>query len=166
MSSLPVVCHPRRGRAARCHERPRGDNFARDFIEVKLHHVGISVGQRRAAPTPRAGQIAPRTDRRCRSVGQQAVGPRSTHSRPHWRTRPFFWPGLASSWGNQISTGVVSGIPRDELSARAGSFLNASTSPLVLSRMARPGADVREAELLQKLSDASADEIRRRTSQR
>ncbi len=36
---------------------------------------------------------------------------------------------------------------------RAGSFFKHLDDPLVLSRMARPGADVREAELLQKLSD-------------
>ena len=36
----------------------RGD-VARDFIEVKLHHVGISVGQRQRRSLSRAGQIAP-----------------------------------------------------------------------------------------------------------
>jgi hypothetical protein len=36
---------------------------------------------------------------------------------------------------------------------RAGSFFKPLDDPLVLSRMTRPGADVREAKLLQEFSD-------------
>jgi hypothetical protein len=36
---------------------------------------------------------------------------------------------------------------------RAGSFFKPLDDPLVLSRMTRPGADVREAKLFQELSD-------------
>src|SRR5471030_920115 len=42
---------------------------------------------------------------------------------------------------------------RDEPSARAGSFFKPLDDPLLLSRMPRPGADGREAKLLQELSD-------------
>ena len=37
----------------------RGE-VARDFIEVKLHHVGVGIGKRQGrSDAPRAGQIAP-----------------------------------------------------------------------------------------------------------
>src|ERR1700679_618375 len=42
---------------------------------------------------------------------------------------------------------------RDGPSAHAGSFIKSLDDPLVLRRMARPRADVREAKLLQKLAD-------------
>ena len=51
MSSLLVVCHPALSSSkAAC---PLGD-VARDFVEVKLHHVGVGVGERRGrSDTPR-----------------------------------------------------------------------------------------------------------------
>ena len=52
-SSLPVMCHPARSRssAAWAPSAP----FARDFVEVKLHHVGVGVGQRERGADPTGG---------------------------------------------------------------------------------------------------------------
>src|SRR5271165_4943182 len=59
----------------------------------------------------------------------------------------------ASSW-NQISRSAWSlAGRRDERSARARSFFICFDNPLVLSRMARPRANVRKAEFLEKLAD-------------
>src|ERR1700734_880853 len=57
------------------------------------------------------------------------------------------------SISNQISIGVVSGNPARWAFSARGKFFKPLDDPLVLSRMTRPGADVREAKLLQELSD-------------
>jgi hypothetical protein len=59
-SSLPVVCHPARSSSSTVWGA-RGDG-ARDFVEVKLHHVGVGMGKRQGrsdAPcwTDRSEQI-------------------------------------------------------------------------------------------------------------
>ena len=83
-------------------------DIARDFVEVKLHHVGVGTRKRQSRSDPASG-----TDR-AEQIGVVValVGglpwPRSRLA--HCRTRPFFWPIRASS-ANQISTGVVSGSP-------------------------------------------------------
>ena len=78
----------------------------------------------------------------------------------HCRTSPFFWPMRAlipSLTRDVLKTRFRSTSSRaerrDEPSARAGSFFERLDDPLVLSRMARPGAHAGKAELLQKLSD-------------
>ena len=83
-------------------------DIARDFVEVKLHHVGVGVGQRergadasrRADGAEQIGVVIALVGRLAKS--RSALGPR--------RTWPFFWPIRASS-SNHISTGVVSGTP-------------------------------------------------------
>ena len=82
-------------------------DIARDFVEVKLHHIGVDVGQCERAPTPRAGQCAVQIGVVIALVGRLA---RSLPRLAHCRTWPFFWPIRASS-SNHISTGVVSGNP-------------------------------------------------------
>src|ERR1700690_1772926 len=57
------------------------------------------------------------------------------------------------SISNQISTGVDSGSPSRWAFSARGKFFKSLDDPFVLRRMARPRADVREAKLLQKLSD-------------
>ena len=52
-SSLPVVCHPARSRS-RTAWAPVGD-VARDFVEVKLHHVGVGIGQGEGRADPAGG---------------------------------------------------------------------------------------------------------------
>src|SRR5918995_3857409 len=70
----------------------------------------------------------------------------------HWRTRPFFWPMRASSW-NQISIGLRAAMgPRWALSV-SGTFFERLDRALILRRVTRAGADVREAELVQELAD-------------
>jgi hypothetical protein len=59
----------------------------------------------------------------------------------------------ASSW-NQISTGLPAGrSARWALSVTRKFFFELRHDPLILRRVARAGADVREAELVQDLAD-------------
>jgi hypothetical protein len=75
-----------------------GRDVARDFVELKLHHVG--VGMRKRERRSDAASRADRAEQRW-SAGWRGLVPRLAH----WRTRPFFWPMRASS-SNQISTGA------------------------------------------------------------
>src|SRR5271169_3010650 len=133
-------------------------DIARDLVEVKLHHVGVRVGQRQSR-----SNTASRTDR-AEPIGVVVAlvgglsGPRSTpgpladkavllaNSGPH--------PELVEGHlGTRFRLAPSRRCLRDEPSARAGSFFKPLDDPLVLGRMTRPGADVREAKLLQELSD-------------
>ena len=100
-------------------------DIARDFVEMKLHHVGVRVGQAREPLRRRERGRSRRTDRRCRSAGRRAAlaafhawpiggqGRSSGRSGPHpgTRSRPALSPAAL----------------RDEPSARAEVFLNPST---------------------------------------
>ena len=83
-------------------------DVARNFVEVKLHHVGVGVGQREGRPDAAGG-----TD--CAEQIGVVIALVSGLSRPRSPPGPLpnlavFWPMRASS-SNQISTGVVSGSP-------------------------------------------------------
>ena len=52
-SSLPVVCHP--ALVEQQHGVGALGDVAGDFVEVKLHHVGVGVGQREGRPDAAGG---------------------------------------------------------------------------------------------------------------
>ena len=101
----------------------RGD-VARDFIEVKLHHVGISVGQRQ-----RRSHASRRADR-AEQIGVVVAlvsglyGPRSTPG--PLADEAVLLADSASSW-NQISTGLSRNSPEMSFQRAREVFLNAST---------------------------------------
>src|SRR4029077_15004416 len=92
-----------------------------------------------------------RTDRRCRSADRRAVLVSFRAWPTGGRGRSSGRSGLRP--GTRFRSASSRTTLRDELSARAGRFFKPLDDPLVLSRMTRPGADVREAKLLQELSD-------------
>jgi hypothetical protein len=124
-------------------------DVARDFVEVELHHVGVGIGKRQGRSdalrwADRAEQIGVVADRRVVLVSFRAW---PTGGRGRSSGRSGLRPGTRFRSASSRTT------LRDELSARAGSFFKPLDDPLVLSRMTRPGADVREAKLLQEFSD-------------
>ena len=124
---------------------------------MKLHHVGVGVGQ-----GERGADAAGGADR-AEQIGV-VIALVGGLARP--RSAPGPLPNLAvllADPGLVLQTrfrpaSSPAGL-RDEPSARAGSFFKRLDDPLVLRRMARPCADVREAELLQKLSDIALVEV-------
>src|SRR4051794_9452552 len=92
-----------------------------------------------------------RTGRRSRSAGRPAGG-------AAFRASPIAARGRSSGrYGPRPATRsrrafAPRGCP-DEPSAWRGSFFERLDRPLILRRVTRPGADVREAERLQELAD-------------
>src|SRR6185437_8139400 len=105
----------------------------------------------RGPPRRRGRDRSRRTDRRCRSVGRRAA-------LAAFRAWPTAGPGRSSGRceprpGTRSRPALSSAGRRDGRSARPESFFERLDDPLVLSRMAGPRADMREAELLQEFSD-------------
>ena len=113
---------------------------------MSVSDVGIGVGQRERG----AGRWR-RTDRRCRSAGREAgevsfcAWPIAEPGRSSGRCGPR--PQTRSRRASSPAT------HRDEPSAKRGKFFESLDDPLVLRRMRRPCAHVREAELMQKFAD-------------
>src|SRR5688572_10209685 len=71
----------------------------------------------------------------------------------HWRTRPFFWPMRASRPGTRSRSACGLRWGPDGRSACWGRCFERLDRALILRRVTRAGADVREAELVQELAD-------------
>ena len=150
MSSLLVMCHPALSR--KHHGVCALGDVARDFVDVELHHVGVGIGKRQSRSDALALSRSRRTDRRCRSGADRRVVLVS-----------FRAPGpLADEAVLLADPGFVLepdfdrrrlGQPCEMSFQRAREVFKPLDDPLVLSRMTRPGADVREAKLLQEFSD-------------
>jgi hypothetical protein len=79
--------------------RSLGD-VARDFVDLKLHHVGIGIGRRQRRAPPRWADRAEQIGVVVALVGGAPWPPPRL---AHWRTRPFFWPIRASSLHDTFS---------------------------------------------------------------
>src|SRR5271155_2518138 len=147
-SSLPVVCHPARSSSSTAWAPTA------TLREIRRGEAASCRCLRRAAPAPlrRLGlDRSRRTDRRCRNAGRRAA-------LAAFRVWPIAGQGRSSGRselypGTRFRPASSRAALRDELSARVESFFERFDNPFVLSRMTGPRADVREAELLQKLSD-------------
>jgi hypothetical protein len=124
---------------------------ARDFVEVELHHVGVGIGKRQGRSDASRGAD------RAEQIGVviTLVGglPWPCSPRGPLPSLTVLLADAGLVLEPDFDRRRLGQAVEKSLRATREVSLKALDDPFVLSRMTRPGADVREAKLLQKLSD-------------